>query len=1439
MELAFLPSPNPLLLPSPSPPLPFNLPPKLSRHGHPFRVSASSNSGPPFRLPWQHLSQSFQRSSGRLWLNFGVIVKKETGFNFGVSASNASFVSSIPTAESSNQYDVFLSFRGSDTRKEFTDHLYHSLVNIGTIPIRVFRDENNIPIGEEFDSAILDAITRSKISIPIISISYASSEWCLRELIHMMECKKTMSHMVLPIFYKVKPSDLRYLKGDFGSNFHLQKQRFDEKVIQKGIQALRDVSYLKGWESKSIVDGHEGELIKLVVETVLRELRKHFQLDVPKQLVGLDGHMKEIMNWINSPSVNARMIGIYGMGGIGKTTLAKCIYNKLSDKFVHVSCLPDIRETTHRHGIVCLQSQLISDILKSKNEVSKFDDGINIIKSRFKGKKVLILLDDIDHKNQLNALARERNWFTSGSIIIVTTRNKVVLDQSEFEVDNKYELNEIDEKHSLLLFSRHAFRMDHPPREFEGISHDIISTMGGLPLALEVIGSYLYGKTNQKVWEDMLRKLKKEPNQDVKEILKISYEALENAHKEIFLDIACFLIGKESKFAIYMWEDCGFYASLGIEELKLRCLIKIDNDGKLRMHDQLRDLGRNVVQEEGPLERRSRLWLYEEAFEVLMGEKGTKRIQAIYLEGDPGHFQTYTNKQFENLRSLRFLQFGQAALRGNFNKVFPELRWLHWYGFREKEILTTNLPLSKLVVLQLSSPIITEGWKGWSSILAAKRLKVLDLSQCSSLKELPTSIGSLRKLEKLIGINCYSSREITHSVGNLSSLQHLNLKGCESLIELPSSIGKLFSLQHLNLEGCKSLRELPSSIGDLSSLQHLNLAGCESLRELPSSIGNLSSLQHLGLAYCQSLRELPSSIGNLSSLQHLDLARYELLRELFSLMGNIYSTKHLHLLGRELLRELPDSLGNLSSLQHLNLAGDRSLKELPSSIGNLSSLQHLNLLCCDSLRELPSSIGNLSSLQHLNLLYCESLRELPSSIGNLSSLQHLDLAGCESLTELPSSIGNLSSLPHLDLEGLSLTELPSLSGNFASLKYLNLRNCRPLRKISSSIGNFSSLQHLDLEGCVSLEGLPSSIGNLSSLKYLNLMNCQSMEKIPSSIGNLSSLQNLDLRECWSLREIPSSIGNLSTLQHIELWNCRSLREIPSSIGDLENLQCLDISYSAIEQLPNGIGRLKNLRRLILRFCRSLKRKIPSEIGDLSSLEILEITHAPIHNLPKSIQNLSSLKHLNLWNCNKLKLLPELPSSLTHLTVSCHSPKLPQLSHLIYLEELRLDQCDLLEYIPELPSRPLKLYVDSCHKLMPKLDEFKYLELLSIVKCNSLERLDLSHLNRLKQLYIEDCNNLVEIQGHDHLECLKTIVIRYCQSIRRLILQELRCLKLLKANFCGNLVEIRGLDKAEFLKMLDISNCGSIERLPDLSSSTTLEALKTDGCDNLRGIDSLD
>ncbi|XP_039161076.1 disease resistance protein RPV1-like [Eucalyptus grandis] len=151
-----------------------------------------------------------------------------------------------------NDYEVFLSFRGKDTRKGFADYLYTSLDDAG---ICVFRDDNELQVGEEIGPELLYSITQSKISIPIISKNYASSKWCLHELAQMLKCKRSRGQIVLPIFYKVKPSQVRHLTGRFGDAINQHKENLDERVVKDWEEALQKVSLLKGWESEKIDNG--------------------------------------------------------------------------------------------------------------------------------------------------------------------------------------------------------------------------------------------------------------------------------------------------------------------------------------------------------------------------------------------------------------------------------------------------------------------------------------------------------------------------------------------------------------------------------------------------------------------------------------------------------------------------------------------------------------------------------------------------------------------------------------------------------------------------------------------------------------------------------------------------------------------------------------------------------------------------------------------------------------------------------------------------------------------------------------------------------------------------------------------------------------------------------------------------------------------------------
>ncbi|XP_039174027.1 disease resistance protein RPV1-like isoform X1 [Eucalyptus grandis] len=677
-------------------------------------------------------------------------------------------------APTGNRYDVFLSFRGLDTRHGFTDHLYHGLFTAG---IDTFRDDDELRHGENIKPELLAAIRNSKISIPILSVNYGTSSWCLDELVQIMECKNSNKQIVLPIFYKVKPADVRYQTGRFGEAFHERESRlrkrssFDPTTLEKWKSALDEVSTLKGYEAL----GYEAELVKSIVRRVLSELKKKFELVISENLVGIDNHVSRVMESMDNKSHATLFVGIHGMGGIGKTTLAKVIYNKLSNQFEHRSFIADVRESWKRNGIHYLQNKLVSDILNQKNEVHDQDEGTNFISSKFKGKKVLILLDDVDNVVQLKHLAGNHDWFYPGSKIIITSRNKKILKQ--IGVDYIYDHREMDDVHSLILFSKHAFRRDSPSKDFKDLTHEVVSLTGGLPLSLEVLGSLLCGE-KPEFWRGTIDKLKIMPCKEVQETLKISYEALDNEQKQIFLDISCFFIGTDSRIASYMWDACCFFPKEGIEVLRFMSLIKIGDDHKLQMHDHLRDLGRTIVRQENPREpqKHSRLWDPEEALKVLKRNKGTDKIEAIDLiksEIAKRDDNNYTAEQFKNLTSLRFLFMEGAHLSGDFEDSMEELKWLQWQEC-PTSFEVNNFHMQELAVLELHGSEINEKWGGWSFFKMAKKLKYLDLSGCWFLEN-TDFLSAFEKLEVLILIWCTRLKRIDASTEDTEGLLHLEM----------------------------------------------------------------------------------------------------------------------------------------------------------------------------------------------------------------------------------------------------------------------------------------------------------------------------------------------------------------------------------------------------------------------------------------------------------------------------------------------------------------------------------------------------------------------------------------------------------------------------------------------------------------------------------------
>ncbi|KAG5564728.1 hypothetical protein RHGRI_000805 [Rhododendron griersonianum] len=971
-------------------------------------------------------------------------------------------------------YDVFVSFRGADTRKKFASHLFAALEDNGFC---TFRDDKELERGEFISDGLLKAIEGSRISLIVFSKDYAGSRWCLDELLKIMDCRETFKQIVVPIFYDVVPSDVRKQMGVLQDVIANHKNHLREELdgkVEKWTAALTKAANLPG--RHLLNDGDEAELIKMIIEDVRKVNPTH--LYVPNRQVGLDRRVSKLNVLLNMEFNCVGIVAIWGMGGIGKTTIAKRLYNLIQHKFERSGFLANVRETSQRpNGLDELQKKLLLAILKRPHEVSNFHEGIEVIKkTAFGQKKVLLVLDDVDNVQQLEALAIDRDSFTPGSRIIITTRDKSSLKILELGEKEIYGPERLDEDESLKLFSWHAFKEDHPLEGHLDLSRQIVHYAGGLPLALEVLGSYFLGESIPQ-WESAIAKLRKIPDDDVKgklnKSLKMSFDSLNEQLKKLFLDVACFFVGMGQDFTVKILEGCNISAKDGIRKLADRCLIKYEYY-QIVMHDMIRDMGREIVRQESLEDpgKRSRLWYPDDVLEVLRYGMGTEAVKGLILNATEVQVNA---KAFEKMNNLWLLHLDYIHLTTGYEHISRRLLWLSWKGF-PLDCTPWNFSMEKLVALDLSYSRLKKVWNG-NMILG--KLKFLYLSHCHYLTRTPDFSG-LSSLEELLLNDCKSLVEVDESIRCLNKLLILGMKNCTKLRKLPSSIWMLKSLEHLDLSGCSNLGNLAVFEGPLYKLRCLFFSSWTLPPKAVDSIGlsrtfvqASSCLKELNLDSCH-LSYLPEEIGNLISLQTLDLAK------------NNLST-------------LPDGICNLTCLKRLCLE-ENIVSNLPSEIGRLTSLESL-YLSRNSLCTLPDTIGKLSCLKDL-LVEKNNLSTLPDGICNLTCLKRLRLEE-NNVSNLPSGIGRLTSLESLNLSRNSLCTLPDTIGKLSCLKELLVRYNK-FSHLPSEFGDLDSLEKLVLEGNNGFRALPESICKLVRLQYLNLNDCN-LSHLPSEIDRLISL----------------------------------------------------------------------------------------------------------------------------------------------------------------------------------------------------------------------------------------------------------------------------------------------------------------------------------------------
>ncbi|KAF5468818.1 hypothetical protein F2P56_012935 [Juglans regia] len=864
-------------------------------------------------------------------------------------------------------HDIFLSFRGKDVRRKFISHLYHALDQSG---IKTYMDYFDLERGEQISSELFKAIEKSRISIIILSKNFAESKWCLNELLKILECKKIIKQIVLPIFYEVKPAEVRDKKGIFGEAFTKlgKKIKDDIKLLQYWNEALEEVAKLSGLEYLAIRD--ESEFIQKIIRWVDSKIVNQTPLSVVKYPIGIESRIRDIYQHLNIGRNDIiRVVGIFGAGGIGKTTISKDIYNRISSQFQGSCFLKNVRETSKQAGgVIQLQNTLLSEILGKKFDINDVDKGVNVIWDRLRTKRILLILDDVDELVQLEKLAGDRAWFGSGSRIIITTRDQQLL--KIFEVDSKYKLKILDDNEALRLFSLHAFKTDEPLDDYGELSKQVIKYAQGLPLALTVLGSDLKGQSIHQ-WKSALDKYKNIPNKNIQRVLQISYDGLEDSEKDMFLDMAFFFKEEPLANVMKIFDSCGFSPVHGIKRLIDKCLIAIDEQNKyFSMHDLLQDMGREIVRLESPREpgEGSRLFFHEDVRHVLEESTGTNKVAGMIIEMPKGEDVIRLSPEaFVRMKRLRVFINRNASFSSGPNYLSNELRMFDWFEY-PLQSLPSNFYGNKLIIFRMRGSFIRE--------------------------------LNFIKFKDMITRRCTSLVEVHDSVGSLDNLSHLSFFGCSSLRIFPRVL-KLRSLCQLDLSCCSSLRDF-SEIGcEMKSLSRLYLVHT-AVEELPLSIRNLTGLEVLYLHCCKNLARLP--INSILQLQHLSELGIGGCTNLVKKMGDD---------GQSILAiESP-------IMEDEILSSEEQLQELAPPTNSSNGNSALQMLDHNNCFQLESNFFPISSLftmfnssATLNSLFLSEseIVSLPTSIKGFVALSHLDLRDCEKLEEILELPPNITSV---------------------------------------------------------------------------------------------------------------------------------------------------------------------------------------------------------------------------------------------------------------------------------------------------------------------------------------------------------------------------------------------------------------------------------------------
>ncbi|KAL3325168.1 hypothetical protein AABB24_038995 [Solanum stoloniferum] len=1054
-------------------------------------------------------------------------------------------------------------------------------------------------------------------------------------------------------------------------------------------------------------------------------------------IFGRQSEIEDLIDRLISEDASGKklaVVPIVGMGGLGKTTLAKAVYNdERVQKHFGLKAWFCVSEAYDAFRIT---KGLLQEIGSTDLKV---DDNLNQLqvklKEKLNGKKFLVVLDDMwnDNYHEWDDL---RNLFLQGDIgskIIVTTRKESV---ALMMGSGAIYMGILSSEDSWALFKRHSLENRHPEEhpEFEEVGKQIADKCKGLPLALKALAGILRGKSKVDEWRDILISEIWELSiclNGILPALMLSYNDLPTHLKQCFA--YCAIYPKDYQFCkdqvIHLWIANGLVQQFHsgnqyFLELRSRSLFEMVSESsewiseKFLMHDLVNDLAQIAS---------SNLCIR------LEDNKGSHMLEQCrhmsYSIGEGG--------DFEKLKSLFKSEKLRTLLPINIQCRYPINL--------SKRVLHNILPrLTSLRALSLSRFDIVE--LPYDLFIKLKLLRFLDISQ-TRIKRLPDSICALYNLETLLLSSCYNLEELPLQMEKLINLRHLDISNT-SLLKMPLHLIKLKSLQVLVgakfLLGGLRMEDLGEAQNLYGSLSVLELENVVDRREaVKAKMREKNHVDKLSLEWSESSsadnsqteRDILDELRPHKNIKEVEITGYRgttfpnwladpLFLKLVKLslinckncyslpaLGQLPFLKFLSIIGMHGITEVTEEFyGSWSSKKPFNCLEKLQFKDMPEwkrwdllGSGEFPILEKLLIENCPEL-SLETVPIQLSSLKRFRVIGSPMVR-----VEGMKQIEELRISGCDSVTSFPFSI------------------LPT------TLKRIRISNCQKL-KLELPVGEMSMfLEYLRVDECdciddISLELLPrarklnvTNCHNLSrflittATETLYIWNCENVEKLSVACGG-TKMTYLNIQSCNKLKGLPERMQELlPSLKKLDLYDCPEIESFPEG-GLPFNLQLLEICNC--EKLVNGrkewhLQRLPCLTELIIEHDGSDEEivggenwELPSSIQTLMIINLKTLSSQHLKRLI-SLQNLSiegnvpqiqsmleqgqfshltSLQILQIMNFPNLQSLPEsaLPSSLSQLTI-IHCPKLQSLP------------------LKGMPSSLSKLYIYNCPLFKPLLE----------------------------------------------------------------------------------------------------------------------------------------